>query len=207
MVRRFGLVALVAIAIACATPAKASVLIDFSNQGFGGTIVQSGSNFTGSGIVISSVLISGAPTGNGQYGVQTGSLDFNTATGAFSIIGAISGLGVSLQTLLSGIISSFNFAPFINGTFAFTADGTDSKSPALLTAIGVPTNTPFAFGGFSISGTTGVDGHPLPPGTYAPFSTDISNTSVPEPATMTLLGTGLLAIAGVARRRFKGRKA
>ncbi len=40
-------------------------------------------------------------------------------------------------------------------------------------------------------------------GIFAPFSHDAQSTPVPEPATILLLGTGLLGVAGITRRRLK----
>lgn len=197
MKRLLGVLLASALMVGVPTAAHASgILIDFSNQGFGGTITASGGgNYIGADIAITSVLVSGAPT-SGQFDVQNGALNFNTSTGAFSISGGISDLGVSNQTLLTGTISKFDFAPFINGTFAFTAEGSDTKSSDFLTAIGLNPATPFQFGGFSISGTTTTTG------VYAPFSTDVSNTA-PEPASLALFGSGLL----LGIRRLKRRTA
>jgi hypothetical protein len=74
--------------------------------------------------------------------------------------------------------------------------GEDMKNAQLMTSIGWPTSLPWEFFGFSI--TTGGLNPNGTPGIVV--STDIRNTAVPEPATMMLLGTGLLA-AFRARRR------
>jgi len=158
------------------------------------------------------VSITGAPTNNGVFRVRGtatgqgapgmfGSLSFNTSpTNNFiSISGCVFSLSVGYESgscnpveLMSGTFTSFTDSP--NGLL--NAMGEDMKNTTLLNAIGWPSDLPWEFFGVSIT-TAGLN----PDGTPGSvISTDIRNTAVPEPATMMLLGTGLLA-AFRARRR------
>lgn len=205
--------AALAAVVLMAGSAQAATVIDFQTglAGEGGTIRWDGTNLIGENIPIGAVTVVGAPTGNGVYTVQGttsaqgtglfGTLSFDTSAdnNFITIMGCIDGLDVGTDSgscepvaLMDGEFTSWT----TNGHGLISAFGTDVKNQELLDSIGWTADVPWTFFGFSLTTEEmNPDGTP-----FAVISTDIKNAPVPEPATMMLLGTGLLA-AFRARRR------
>lgn len=177
--------------------------VDFTNSG--GTLsgTNSGLTLTGSTLIAANGLGGGLITGSNlgtvsfSTGVLSGTLQMGgtfAAGGAFSITGNGSG-GVPNGTIFNG-----SFAGPATWTLVTLANGTHNY-----TLTGFLTGTWYAGG--TINGATVQltinTGHGFFNGKTTVSSGDTNFTSVPEPGTLSLLGTGLIAVGGVVRRKVR----
>lgn len=206
-----GVVMVVAFALMIApAPAHATSITFNVATGCGsgtpcGQLNLTGSSANGFNIRIGSVTISGAPTAsaNNTFAVSSnltnlggfGDLVFDSTSSTISITGAILGLGVAQQTLLSGSFGTFNIVNFTLNTGQISGSGPDTKAPALLSAIGLNTSTQFNFFGFVLGFN-----RTAPLGSYDPVNASIINQT-PEPGTLLLFGSGLLSVMGLLKRK------
>lgn len=137
-------------------------------------------------------------------GVSTGGWSFG-AGGTISITGSVDfPVGTDIPagtTLLSGTFNTATIVDLGSGNFEFQiAGGTfnDRKHPDLLAFYGLPDIG--YVGGFNLSFSTTADmGNAF--STTSLGSGDIINQPVPIPPAAWLFGSGLLGLAGIARRR------
>ena len=191
-------------------PSASAAVIDFAtgSGGPGGTVTI-GANITGSGIFIDTVTIIGAPLNNGVFDVEgagvcadavggCGVLNFDRNANTISLLGSIPALGILAPVnLLTGNLAGGVTVLVNNGTVGqLSLSGADTKARELLLAIGLDPLTGFAFFASEISANSTGGGSP-----YTATSTDILNTSVPEPGSLVLIGFGLAAVAAIQRRR------
>jgi len=201
--KKILLLALLALALPTAVFAGSSV--DYTNSG--GTLSGSSSGLTLSGsvlIAVNGLNGGGLITGNdlGSVGFATGALTSGSlqmggtfaAGGWFTIDG--NGMnGVPNGTLFTGSFSgpvTWTLVTLANGTHNYTLTGSLSG----WSASGAPIN------GVTVQLTINT-GKGFFNGSTTISSGDTNITATPEPGSLTLLGTGLIGLSGVIRRKLK----
>ncbi len=194
---------LVLLALALPMAAFANNSVDFTNSG--GTLTGSSEGLSLSGselIAVNGLSGLGLVTGNlGSVSFTTGGLTSGNLQmgGAFSGGGSFVIDGNGTSGIPSGAIFSGTFDGPVTWTLVTLANGTHNY-----TLSGSVTGT--WYNGATVYGATVQltinTGKGFFNGTTTISSGD-TNIVVPEPGTLTLLGTGLLGLAGVLRRKFR----
>ncbi len=202
--RKFILLAIMALCLPIAALADSGV--DFTNSG--GTLTGSNSGFSLSGSTL--IAVNGLNGGGLITGSNLGSLTFTTgaltggslqmggtfaAGGTFTITGNGSN-GLPNGTIFSGTFSgpvSWTLVTLANGTHNYTLSGSLTGMLGTVSTNGVTVQLTINTGKGFFNGSTSISSG----------DTNIANVVVPEPGTLSLLGTGLIGVAGVLRKKIK----
>lgn len=191
---------MVALTLALPLAAFADGSVDFTNSG--GTLSGSstGLTLTGSELIAINGMGGGLQTGNlGTLTFSTGALatgDITASTGpaTFAAGGSFVITSNTLGTLFSGSFDgpvTWTMITLANGTHNYTLQGSltgtwINGSTVFGATVQLTINTGKGF----FNGTTSI-------------SSGDTNIVVPEPGSLTLMGTGLVGLAGVLKRKLK----
>jgi hypothetical protein len=202
MIKKVLLLAALVLALPFAALAGSSV--DFTNSG--GTLsgTNSGLTLTGSTLIAANGLGGGLITGSnlGTVSFSTGTLNGGTLQmgGTFAAGGAFSITGNGTGGIPNGVIFNGSFTGPVTWTLITLGNGTHNY-----TLTGSLTGTWYAGG--TVNGATVqltiTTGHGFFTGQTTVSSGDTNFTTVPEPGTLSLLGTGLIAVGGIVRRKVR----
>jgi hypothetical protein len=203
MIKKIIFLSVLVLALPCAASAGTSV--DFTNSG--GTLsgTNSGLTLTGSTLIAVNGLGGGLITGNdlGAVSFSTGILSSGTLQmgGTFAAGGTFSITGNGTGGIPNGVIFNGSFTGPVTWTLVTLANGTHNY-----TLTGSLSGTWYTGG--TISGATVQltinTGRGFFDGQTTISSGDTNfTTAVPEPGSLGLLGTGLLGVASMVRRKLR----
>lgn len=201
--KKILLLAVLALALPLAVFADSGV--DYSNSG--GTLSGSSSGLSLSGSVL--IAVNGL-NGNGLVtGTDLGSVNFTTGAltsgslqmgGTFAAGGSFTITGNGTNGIPNGVLFSGTFSEPVTWTLVTLANGTHNYT--LTGVIAGTTGTGYATNGVTVQLTINT-GRGFFNGSTTISSGDTAIVT-PEPGSLSLMGTGLIGLAGMVRRKLKG---